>query len=801
MASGLNNTFVNGMTPGPGQEQTGVMPDILGSNATNTSDSNEPEGSVVEAQDYTDSDSLTEEKAEEPTITDEGEIGLSGLSKEIEDAILTCYNYYKNEDQGTRNMMIAFWRKLDNFFQSIQRVFYDYGIQDWRRLDFEDSKSFDPTLYDKIINIYRAHGESLIAALSIKPPNVTFYPDDADVAEDVETAKAYDMIWDIIIKHNQSNLLLVKALFILFNQGLVGAYIYNRTNKKYGTVEIPNYGPDVNVSTITHSCPACGGIIDEQVEKDLVTNTIIPIEAQCPNCGAIVESNVEEIKELIPQITGYSERSKSNTVIDLFGPLHAHLPFYAKKFEDAPYLHLRFEQHVNFLRDYYSKLSEANGLPNSGAVSYDAWSRAFTNLQYTYSAHLLTTTCQWLRPWAFECLDNPELIAKMKTKFPKGCYAVIIEDRIVAEGRNEAMDEHWEFTEHPLSHFMHADPLGKPLAPIQELRNIATDLAIETFEHSIPETFADPTVLDFNKYSKEDSKPGMYFPAKAPQGKTLADGFHTIKPATLSEEIELFISKNDTDGQFVLGSFPSIYGGPNTSGSKTASEYSMSRAQALQRLNITWTMLKFWWARIAGRAVTHYANGMLDDEKIVQKATTGTGFVNIWIKQTQLGGKIGKIEPEVDEELPTSFAQNKAVMMELIALNNDIVNEGLFNSQNTPLLAKTIGLPELYIPGKDSRDKQYAEFSELLISGPIAEDQSTVPVDIDVDDHLVEIEACKSFLIGSSGRALKNINPMGRANIIAHLREHIAAQQFLTESQSTTPPGTKPDSSIETVRT
>ena len=38
------------------------------------------------------------------------------------------------------------------------------------------------------------------------------------------------------------------------------------------------------------------------------------------------------------------------------------------------------------------------------------------------------------------------------------------------------------------------------------------------------------------------------------------------------------------DGQFVLGDFPSIYGGPAQSGSKTAREYLESRAVALQRL-------------------------------------------------------------------------------------------------------------------------------------------------------------------------------------------------------------------------
>ena len=184
-----------------------------------------------------------------------------------------------------------------------------------------------------------------------------------------------------------------------------------------------------------------------------------------------------------------------------------------------------------------------------------------------------------------------------------------------------------------------ADPIGKPIAPVQELRNQANDLGIETFEHSIPETFADSEVLDFDKYQNSTAEPGSVYPVKAPMGRSVSDSFHSLKTATLTDEIDSFVSRLDADGQFVLGDFPSIYGGPAQSGSKTAREYLESRAVALQRLGLTWTMLKFWWAKVMATSVTLFIKELKEDEKYSVPSSVGsTDYVNVWIRQHELTG-------------------------------------------------------------------------------------------------------------------------------------------------------------------
>lgn len=708
------------------------------------------------------------QQQEEDNKSEVEDLGDSGLPKEIEDALISCYDYYRLEERGTRDVMIAFWKKLENYWQGIQRIFWDYSLQDWKRVPIDEEEEMissivDPTLYDKIINIYRAHGESIIAALSVKTPNVIFYPDDADTTEDVDTAKAYDKIAQLICRHNKDKLLIVKSLFILFNQGLVASYIYNRESSEYGMVQIPQYGDDINYFTHTLICPACQEFVDEFVTKG--SPEYEPREYQCSACGATTEPEDVVTQEVIPQVTGYNAQAKSRTILDIFGPLYVHTAFYARKQQDIPYVHFNFEQHNAMLRDFYPDIKDKLPL-RGGNVSWDKWARSFNNSSFSDTVDLSTVTLQWLRPWAFECLGDDALIGKLKARFPDGCYSCIINGKMVADGRPENLDAHWEFSENPISNFLHADPLGKVLAPVQEIQTEINDLKLETFEHSIPETYANPKVLDFNKYKRMRARPGMMVPAKPPQGGSLADGFHTVKPATLSDEIAKYDADMTGKGQFVTGAFPSIFGGANSSGSKTAQEYTESRAMALQRLSLTWNMLKPWWANSIGKAVTLYANSIIVDEKFVTKNKTTASFENIWIKTAELTGNVGSIEPDVDEELPISNEQIKSTIMELFTLNNPDLMPALLHPNNTPLIARALGSPDFYVPGKEQRDKQFAEINKML---------KGFPIDINpiLDDDEVHIQVLKSWMVDTQGRAIEETQP----EIFGLLNQHLMMHQ------------------------
>jgi len=235
----------------------------------------------------------------------------------------------------------------------------------------------------------------------------------------------------------------------------------------------------------------------------------------------------------------------------------------------------------------------------------------------------------------------------------------------------------------------------------------------------------------------------------------------------------------------------SWYVGTNTGGSQTASEYSMSRAQAQQRLQTPWKMLTVWWKTIFEKIIPAYMNDLVEDEKFVMKSPEG-GFANVFIRKAELQGKIGSIELEASDQLPSSWLQMKDVVLRLIELNNPVILESLTSPENLPFLAEAIGLNQFIVPGEADRKKQYEEISLLLNSEPLQSEESdpmnptvsipielpSISIDKDIDNHKVEAAICRSWLVSEAGQLAKTENPLGYKNVLLHLRQHI---QIITE--------------------
>ena len=230
-------------------------------------------------------------------------------------------------------------------------------------------------------------------------------------------------------------------------------------------------------------------------------------------------------------------------------------------------------------------------------------------------------------------------------------------------------------------------------------------------------TYADPSVLDFKAFSQTEITPGGVFPAKARAGKSLGDGFHEIKTATFPNELLPFANYVQSMGQQVSGALPSIFGG-QIEGSETASEYSMSRAQATQRLQNTWKMFTIWWKTIFGKAIPMYIKMVKEDERDVQRKEDGS-FVNVLIRKSELEGKIGKVELEANENLPITWSQRKDIVMTLLQSNNPQIMEFMMRPENMDIMRDAIGFNDFYIPGELDREAEYDEIKKLINSTPI----------------------------------------------------------------------------------
>jgi hypothetical protein len=722
-------------------------------------------------------------------------------------------DHFDDEDRSVRDRQIRQWRRLKLFWDGFSRVYYDETAHDWRVWDSQANEGSDQDYYDKPVNVFRAYLESIIAALSITVPAVKCYPDDAEETLDVDTAKAGDKISQLIYRHNDVALLWIHALFIYCTEGMVACYTYPKEDESYGTYKKREY-KDVEEPYLNVTCPTCGTETEQESDEFMPTG--------CPECGN--EVSVETKTRFVNRLVGETTHAKSRICQEVYGGLYVKVPNYAKAQADCPYLIFSYETHYANARECYPEIRDKiQPSFGTGYEAYERWGRLSTQYRGEYPINNVTCRYAWLRPAAFEILDEDDC-EELKKLFPSGAKVTLVND-IFARAENEKLDDVWTLTHNPLSDYIHFDPLGLLLTSLQEITNDLVSLILQTIEHGIPQTFADSTVLDFNAYKQQEVAPGMINPAKAKTGRALGDGFYEVRTATLSGEVMPFAREVQNLAQVVSGALPSLFGG-QLDGSKTASEYSMSRSQALQRLQNTWKMFGVWWKTIFGKVIPMYIKEIKEretDERFVEKDNFG-GFINVFIRRVELEGKLGRVELEANENLPITWNQMRDTLLRLMEMNNPQFMQAMTVPENLPIMREAIGLTDFYIPGEEDRDKQNDEIKQLLNGEPIIQqpdemqmleaqmagdpnlaqpiEEPSVEIDPMFDNHAIHFELCRKWIIGNAGRLAKVENPAGYQNVLLHAQQHqmILQQQMmeqrLAEMESASP-AAKPEEGKE----
>jgi hypothetical protein len=759
-------------------------------------------------------------------------------SERIQKLLKTVIDEFNKEDFAIRERQILKWKRLKLLWESFSRVWYSEVAHDWRIWDessIEESDS-DQAYYDKPVNVFRAYLESIIAALSVTVPPVKSYPDDADNTLDLATAKAGDKIAALIFRHNDAPLLWLHALFVFCTEGMIACYSYPKADKKYGTYEVKTTKDELEEHEYTR-CPECGYDIDDQQltpellaikeklaqsensfqpgPEDVELQNIVQNEPQleeCPNCLEQIAPLVVRENLIIERLVGTTNEPKSRICMEVYGGLNVKVPNYARTQEECPYLRYSYEtNYVNAMEDFqhlqgkdkkdeiYKKIRESTG-PHD---PYEQWGRLNPQYNGEYPTNVVTMNNWWLRPCAFNVLPDEADIKELKKEFPNGVKVRLVND-CFGDAKNEALDDCWTLDRNPLADHLHHDPLGLLLVSIQEITNDLISLILQTIEHGIPQTFADPGVLDFPAYRQTPAIPGAIYEAKPKTGKAVSDAFYEVKTATLSQEIMPFAQNIQSLAQLVSGALPSLFGGQIEAGSGTASEYSMSRAQALQRLQSTWKVLIAWWKTIFGKAIPMYIaeTKNQDDERDVQRSKDGS-FINIVIHKADLEGKIGKVELEANENLPMTWSQQKDVWMQLLQASNPAILDIMAAPENLPIMRNAIGLNDVFVPGEDDKDKQNDEIRLLLNSEPLPNPEDiegtmpelpSVEIEPDYDNHKVHFEICRKWIISEEGRQAKSENEPGYRNVLLHGKLHLMQiqMQMMQEQMATEGKGVVP---------
>lgn len=697
---------------------------------------------------------------------------------------------FDKEDRPVRERQIRTWRRLKLYWEGIQKVYWSEVNHDWRVWDLQNfaDSSTNQDMYDKPVNVFRAYLESIIAALSIAIPSIKCAPDDADNPLDVDTAKAGDKIVELVGKHNNVSLLWLHALYIYCTEGMVAAYSYPKEDESYGTYSENKYE---DVEEMHYVCDNCGAPVDEQF-MDAEEDEFMPDDEDvylhremakgfkfCPECSAGLDPDLQRSPFVVRRIVGTTTKPKTRQCIEAYGGLYIKVAQYARQQCDTPYLGFSYETHYsNVLEKYPHLRNKIDRVSATGNDGFERWARLSTQYRGDMPQDTPTVRNWWLRPSAFNILTEEEC-KKLKKLFPDGAKVVLINSEF-ADACNEKLDDCWTLTHNPLADSLYFDPLGLLLTSIQDITNDLISLVLQTIEHGIPQTFADKQVLDFDAYSQSEVAPGSIYPAKARSGQKVSDGFYEVKTAILSQEVQPFAEKVQELGQLVSGALPSLFGGAAPNSSKTAAQYAMSRAQALQRLQTPWKMLNIWWKEIFGKVIPSFISDMVDDEKFTKQEPNGS-WINVFIRKADTLGKMGSVELESSEELPMTWSQKKDAILQLLQAANPVIMQALVAPENLPILAEAVGLGDITLPGEEDRQKQYEEIQLLTDSQPIGGELGQIPsvqVEPEVDNHEVHIQICRAWLVGAAGRQCKIDNPNGYLNVMLHLREHLSVLQM-----------------------
>jgi hypothetical protein len=388
-------------------------------------------------------------------------------------ALLALKDHYEEKDRETHEAVAKDCAKYERYWRGMQDLVWDPIGKEWVSaagvLRSSISKAeFEDAALEKVINIYRSYGESVIAALANTTPAVRFFPDNAEDPADIATSKAYINLADKICRDNDSDLLFVKALFTMWNQHFVAGYNTHAWDEKFGSIS-HNSIEMVEQEVSKSMCPDC----QQEVEPGQ------PCQCGSQNPPQQFE-DIEEVPEIVKTVT----TPKGQEIIEVYGPRNVKVPPYVTELEESPYLILENEINGAYLAELYPDYLKE--LIEDDAEAHEVGRQEREPLtQYGQMLEVKTLKRCWFRPWSFNVLkeEERELLKKL---YPEGVVAFIVEDYIL-ERFEEDMDDHWTFVPDPLTHEIHGDPMAKPVVPIQDMVNDLESLSYETILAVVPE--------------------------------------------------------------------------------------------------------------------------------------------------------------------------------------------------------------------------------------------------------------------------------------------------------------------------
>lgn len=715
-----------------------------------------------------------------------------GISKDDQDKLIALVKRYRA--QWEQNRRILMQRCLENleFFKGNQFLSYGPGsLQGFDASNFmgggigngyHAENSDDTDLYRMCNNFTQMLGVGFIAALCPSVPKSKWMPEDAEELTDEATAKAAQILIDIVERKNKESSLLKGQLLYMFTCG--AAFRHTRfivDAERNGTKPQPIY--DTTETTIMPArmhCFNCG--TDNQ-----------PQTSQCVKCGNGMggDSFYPAVTGPVTKQVGTQDVPNGAVVQDLYSPLDVDCEPGAKDLRKTPLLNLDTEVHLSALRGAYPDMYKQIVASASSELSANgSTDRIYRQLVYSQSDGRTdiisdqkpTLSRTWIQSWAFDLEDDQAFGQRMREAFPTGCLLINTGATFLYAAEAD-LNKEWTWAGTHEQFGLYPPAPCDIVVPFQKAYNDLASIMRDGIDRGFGGILlADVDLINTNAMNGKQLLPTVLNPVKLKQ--TGAPGSRRLQDAIFQAQIELHIQEGMEyckqqmmNAQMFAMVPPQVYGGPGDPAIETAKGQAQQLGTAMGVLNIYWENIKDEHAAADGLAVECAKDNLTEDLR--QTIEEKGGYQNQYVRLDDLQGSVHAYA-DTDQGLPVSASELRQRWMDLVqAAESNPVAQAIFDEPtNQRQAAEALGVPGMVVPGEAMETKTLMIIEKLLdaqaipqvdpqTGQPTGQMQPSIMPDQQIDDFDVAKKTVRQYC--QEHPQIADEQPQGFQNILAYL--------------------------------
>src|ERR1700744_2229078 len=665
----------------------------------------------------------------------------------------------------------------------------------------------DDDLHDHNENIYQMFCMSFIAALMVNLGKVRYTPADADDEADQEISRKGSTIQAFNERKNDEEALKQLQLLYLWTTGSYWRYTRYVIDSVRGGI---NYEPDVQIQQVKvtpdgYICPKCSAFTPDD---DAAT----PFSGapHCKKCGnQLKQSSWYEGQYLnMPVKVGDIETPGGLAACDIVNGLMVDSNPDAMTLAETELLDYTIDISAGKLRSAFPKMydqiqpmigTDAGSDGDASRMARNAMTTPGTNNKPMTVEGLCSYSRCWITPDGINELQDKNLAASLRAKFPKGCRLMLCGTETFLGAVPEALTDHWTWCGTLRGTGLYPFPAGKVVLDVQER---VTDIV--NIEHAYLARLAFGTILydadfiDGDALTSRVLSPGNMTPVSRtdeetgiskPLGELMYQPEFRIDPEIFKQVQALTMRAH-----LLAAIMPQIFGGsdPNVQ-TKGGQEQALNTA--LGRLKQYVNQMRGENAQYARVSVKCSIDNMDEELKIVEEGDTRNTYQTVKLLKSQLTGDFFTY-PETAEGFPSTFEQIRDRIMQLLSdpKGNPWAAQIMSDPDNAAAVARYVMPDEMTLPGDEQRAKVKNTLTLLSQGkpglGPNPKQQPGTPPlppvpipsimpDIRIDDPSVCATLAKKWLLKNWQQL--DTNPNGYSNVLAYLT---VCAQFAKENQA-----------------